>query len=97
MNDMTLKELLEGHFIDTAKILIKGISNNKPSIKLFQGTVSEALKLFENDPENSTYQNSKIYTFQNDCITAWDMVGNDIVESFIIIYTLINSHRKNTN
>lgn len=93
MSDMTLKELLENHFIDTAKILIKGISNNKSSIKLFQGTVSEALKLFENDPENSTYQNSNIYTFQNDCITPWEMMGNDLVESYIIIYTLINSHK----
>ncbi len=96
MSDMTLKELLENHFIDTAKILIKGICNNKPSIKLFQGNVSEALKLFENDPENSTYQNSKIYTFQNDCITPWEMMGNDLVESYIIIYTLINSHKENT-
>ena len=93
MSNYTIKELLENHFIDTTKILIRGIKNNQPTIKLFQGTVSEALKLFENDPENSTYQNNKMFTFRNDCISYWDMLGKEIIESYIIIYTLIPSHK----
>ena len=92
MINYTIKELLENHFIDTTKILIRGMANNQPTIKLFQGTVSEALKLFENDPENSTYQNNKTFTFRNDCITYWDMLGKELIESYIIIYTIINRH-----
>lgn len=91
MNNITLKELLEEHFIDTTKILIRGMCNNKPSVNLFKGTVSEALKLFENDPENSTYQNNSIFTFKNDYCTGWEILREEIYESYIIIYTLINN------
>jgi len=95
MTNITLKELLKDHFVDITKILIKGVANNQPTKQLFKGTVSEALKLFENDPENSTYQNSYCFTFQNDCITEFDIIReNGVCEAYIIIYVVINSKNK---